>query len=134
MLQATEEKEMNPFKSIIGGFAALALVALPNVAFAHAHLESALPAADSTVHAPLPDELRLDFTEAPELAFTKVTLAGPDGSAVETGPLSADPADATMLIVPLTGELPNGAVTVTWKAVAGDGHKSEGSYTFTVAP
>lgn len=41
--------------------------------FAHAHLKSQSPAADSTVSAPA--ELRLVFSEGVEATFTKVTSA-----------------------------------------------------------
>jgi methionine-rich copper-binding protein CopC len=111
---------------------ALAAPMLPTTAWAHAELEVAVPAADSS--GPAPTELRLDFSEGLELAFTKVTLTGPDGSVISTGALALDPADATILVVPLPAPLPAGAVKVDWKAVADDGHKSEGSYSFTVAP
>ena len=114
--------------------AALAIAAAmtPAPVLAHADLQTATPLADST--GPSPTELRLDFSEGLELAFTKVTLAGPDGAVLETGPLALDPADATVLVVPLPAPLPAGSVKVDWKAVADDGHKSEGSYSFTVAP
>lgn len=115
---------------VSAAFAALVLAAAP--AFAHAELEAAAPAADSRGATPF--ELRLDFSEGLELAFTKVTLTGADGAAIETGTPSLDPADATILIVPLPQPLAAGTVKVDWKAVAEDGHKSEGSYSFTVAP
>jgi methionine-rich copper-binding protein CopC len=111
---------------------ALALPLLPAPAWAHAHLQTANPAVYTNGVSPA--ELRLDFSEGLELAFTTVTLTGPDGAVVATGAPALDPADATVLVVPLTGDLPAGLVKVDWKAVAEDGHKSEGSYSFTVAP
>lgn len=110
---------------------ALAAPMLAVPAWAHAELETAGPSVYTNGVSPA--ELRLDFSEGLELAFTTVTLSGPDGATVATGTLALDPADATILIVPLAAELPVGAVKVEWKAVAGDGHKSEGSYSFTVA-
>ena len=109
---------------------ALAAPMLAVPAWAHVELETAGPAVYTNGVSPA--ELRLDFSEGLELAFTTVTLSGPDGATVATGTLALDPADATILVVPLT-ELPVGAVKVEWKAVAGDSHKSEGSYSFTVA-
>lgn len=124
---------MSFYKLAGAGFAALVIVAaLPGIALAHAELENAVPAAGSS--GPAPTELRLDFSEGLELAFTKVTLSGVDGALIATGTLALDPADATILVVPLSAPLPAGAVKVDWKAVADDGHKSEGSYSFTVAP
>ncbi|HWA17803.1 MAG TPA: copper homeostasis periplasmic binding protein CopC [Devosia sp.] len=111
---------------------ALAAPMLPAAVSAHAHLETANPAVYT--NGVTPAELRLDFSEGLELAFTTVTLTAADGTAIATGAPALDPADATLLIVPLTGDLPAGGVKVDWKAVAEDGHKSEGSYSFTVAP
>lgn len=112
-------------------FLGTALMAGP--ALAHAELESAVPAADATVNAPAPTELRITFSEEVELAFSKVTVTGPDEQPIETGPLAVDPADAKTVVVPLTAPLPNGVVKVDWAVTASDTHKSEGSYSFTVA-
>lgn len=109
----------------------LGAAALASPALAHAELVNSSPAADAAV--PAPSELRLDFSEALELAFTTVTITGPDGVAVETGPLALDPADPSMLIVPLPAAAA-GVVDVVWKAVAADGHKLEGGYSFTIVP
>jgi methionine-rich copper-binding protein CopC len=113
-------------------FAGLSLAAAVP-ALAHAHLREAVPAADSTISAPLPTELKIGFTEAIELAFTQVVVTGEDGTAVPLGPLALAPDDPQTLIVPLAGPLPAGTVTVEWTAVAADGHKSNGSYTLVVA-
>ena len=111
---------------------ALALALLPTPGWAHAELQTAGPAVYTNGVSPA--ELRLDFSEAVELAFSSVTLTGDGGAAIETGAPALDPADASLLIVPLTTALPAGVVKVEWKAAAADGHKSEGSYSFTVAP
>ena len=50
-----------------------------SAAFAHAHLKSSEPAADSTVAAP--KDLRLTFSEGVEATFTKVSLSK-DGTEV----------------------------------------------------
>lgn len=102
-------------------------------AYAHAELLDTVPVADSTVTAPLPTELRIHFSEAIELAFTKATVTGPDGAVVETGPLALDPADNTIVIVPLVGPLPSGLITIDWTAVSTDSHKSNGLFHLTVA-
>lgn len=111
--------------------AALPLALVTPVA-AHAELLLAVPAAGSTVTLPAPTELRLSFSEELELAFTKVSITGPDGQKVAIGQLSLDPADASILVVPLAGGLAAGVMTVDWTAVAADGHKSKGSYSLTV--
>jgi copper resistance protein C len=120
----------------LGGIAvaaiALALPLLPSTAWAHADLQTAGPAVYTNGVSPA--ELRLDFSEAVELVFTSVTLTGEGGAAIETGGPTLDPGDATVVIVPLTAALPAGEVKVEWKAAGADGHKSEGSFSFTVAP
>jgi copper resistance protein C len=40
----------------------------------------------------------------------------------------------TTLVVPVTATLAAGTYTVDWHALATDGHKTNGSYTFTVKP
>ncbi|MFF9550794.1 copper homeostasis periplasmic binding protein CopC [Methylobacterium fujisawaense] len=111
--------------------AGLVLLASIGPALAHAHLVRAVPAADATI-AQTPTELDLDFSEAVDLAFTGVTVAGPQGS-VQVGP-AALRANGTTLAVPITGPLAPGAYTVTWHALARDGHKTEGHYGFTLKP
>jgi methionine-rich copper-binding protein CopC len=108
--------------------AAMLLLALAGPALAHAHLISATPAVNSMAM-PAPTELRLKFSEGLELKLSSVTITGGDKTIVKTGPVRLDPKDDTLLIVPLLAPLPDGHYTVDWKAVATDGHKTEGHYT-----
>ncbi|AZC50100.1 copper homeostasis periplasmic binding protein CopC [Pseudomonas chlororaphis] len=98
-------------------------------AFAHAHLQSQVPAADSTVSAP--SELRLVFSEGVEATFTKVSLSK-DGAAVAVKALATEGADKKTLIVTPAAPLAAGAYKVEWHAVSVDTHTSEGSYSFKV--
>jgi methionine-rich copper-binding protein CopC len=114
--------------------AALLLSAAP--AFAHAHLVSSQPAAEdaagaAAVQAPV-NELRLDFSEAPTLAFSKVTITGTDGQEVAHGDLAVDPAGDKTLVVPLSAPLAGGEYTIEWTTVASDGHKSSGTYKINI--
>lgn len=124
------------FKHIIASLTLLASASLSSLAFAHAHLESQLPAADSTVTAP--KELRLRFSEGVEEKFTKVSITStaPSGKTmVEAAPdIATDPADNKTLIVTPVAPLAAGRYKVEWHAVSVDTHKSEGSYSFTVTP
>lgn len=110
--------------------AALTLAAGP--ALAHAHLTSSVPAAGATVAAP--SELDLSFSEGVNPKFTGLTLTGPAGAAAPTGAAKLGPGGDTALVVPVTGPLAAGAYKVRWHALATDGHKTDGSYTFTVKP
>ncbi len=111
--------------------AGLCLASAP--AFAHAHLTSATPAANSTVAA-APTELNLTFSEGVNPKFTGAKLIGPDRKAVATGDAKLGPGGDTTLIVPVSGSLSAGAYTVNWHALATDGHKTSGSYSFTLKP
>lgn len=100
-------------------------------AFAHAHLKSAAPAPDSSVAAPT--EIDLTFSESVNLKFTGIAVSGPKKEAVQTGEAMLMDADTT-LMVPIEGTLAAGVYTVTWHALSSDGHKTSGSFTFTVKP
>lgn len=102
-------------------------------ALAHAALVAAEPAEGAQVEA-APSELRLTFSEPVELAFTKVTVTDANAGEIGVGPLTLGPDDDTVVVVPLTAPLAGGSYTVSWSAVAADGHKSEGEYGFEVRP
>lgn len=108
---------------LLGGFAAT------GSAFAHAHLKSATPAADSSVSAP--SELRLVFSEGVEAEFTKVELSRGD-TRIELKSIATDPADQKVLVVTPATALSAGDYKVNWHAVSVDTHKSEGNYGFKV--
>ncbi|WP_347912132.1 copper homeostasis periplasmic binding protein CopC [Pseudomonas grandcourensis] len=97
--------------------------------FAHAHLKSQTPAADSTVAAPT--QLRLEFSEGIEASFTKVTLTR-EGTPVAVKALTTEGSDKKTLIVTPAAPLTAGAYKVEWHAVSVDTHKSEGAYAFKV--
>jgi methionine-rich copper-binding protein CopC len=97
--------------------------------FAHAHLKSQTPAADSTVSTP--SELRLEFSEGVEASFTKVMLSK-DGAAVPVKSLTSEGSDKKTLIVTPAEPLTAGTYKVEWHAVSVDTHKSEGAYAFKV--
>jgi methionine-rich copper-binding protein CopC len=114
----------------------LAGVSITTLALAHAHLQSQLPAADSTVSSP--KELRLQFSEGVEDKFSKVSITSTADSGktvVEPVPeVATDRADNKVLIVTPAAPLAPGEYKVEWHAVSVDTHKSEGSYTFSVSP
>lgn len=97
--------------------------------FAHAHLKSQTPAADSTVSSA--PQLRLVFSEGVESTFSKVTLTK-DGSEVPVKSLATEGTDKKTLVVTPAAPLAPGAYTVEWHAVSVDTHKSEGAYSFKV--
>jgi methionine-rich copper-binding protein CopC len=96
-------------------------------AYAHAHLDHAVPAVGSTVSS-APTEVSLFFTQNLEPAFSKVTVT--DASGTDVGQGNADIRGNTMRI----GLKPinTGAFTVHWHAVSVDTHSTEGTFTFNV--
>ena len=60
-------------------------------------------------------------------------MTGANKAVLKSGPAALDPHDDTVLIVPLAGRPPNGNYRVDWQALATDGHKTKGSYSFDIA-
>lgn len=112
--------------------AAVASFALASQALAHAHLKSAVPIADGTIKQ-APSELDLTFTEGLNLKFSGVTVSGPNKAVVKTGKAMLMNGDTTLMI-PVTDKLTAGKYTVEWHVLSTDGHKTDGTYSFTVAP
>lgn len=111
--------------------AALALLAVPQLALGHAQLVSSSPGAGEAAEK-APPELRLVFSEIVELEHSRVELSDASGHPVATGPSRLEPGDARVVVVPLEG-LPEGAYSVSWRALSGaDGHVTEGSFSFGV--
>ncbi|EOL8988686.1 CopC domain-containing protein YobA [Cronobacter dublinensis] len=113
---------------------ALALVAAVMTApgvWAHAHLKQQQPAANATV-ATSPEALTLTFSEGIEPAFSGVTLTGPGGKTLKTGAVKRAPNDDKQLVAPLAAPLASGEYQVRWHVVSVDGHKTKGSYRFSV--
>ena len=110
--------------------AGVALSAIGTLAFAHAHIESASPAADSTVVSPKSIVLHFTMKIAPQLSGLKLTGSG--GNAVKVKPVVVDSAGLTMS-ADIPQPLAPGVYEIAWFAVTpGDGHRSTGELTFTV--
>lgn len=116
-------------------FAALSAIALgifAGQALAHAHLTESAPADKATV-ATAPAELDLRFSEELDLKFSGVKIVGPDTASVKTGDAMLMDEGKT-LMVPLSEKLGPGAYKVEWHVLSTDGHKTTGTYGFTVKP
>jgi methionine-rich copper-binding protein CopC len=110
---------------------ALIAAAFTTQVFAHAHLQTAVPAQNGPA-TEAPKTLQLKFSEGLELSFTGLTLTGPAKAIIPTGVASLAAGDDTTLVVPVMQQLANGTYTVNWHALLKDGHKTHGTYTFTV--
>lgn len=80
-----------------------------------------------------PSELNLTFTESLNLKFSAVKVTGPDKTVVKLGNPRLTRND-TGLTIPVPAPLGAGTYTVEWHVLSTDGHKTNGSYTFTVKP
>ncbi|AZZ76981.1 hypothetical protein CCX46_18130 [Pseudomonas sp. RU47] len=116
------------FKNAMTATALLASLFAASSVFAHAHLKSQTPAADSTVAAPA--DLRLTFSEGVEVELTKVTVTH-DGAPVVLKPLRTESDKKTLIVTPVA-PLTAGEYKVEWRAVSVDTHNSEGAYQFKV--
>ncbi len=96
---------------------------------AHPRLKAAGPAPGSVVTAS-PKAIRIQFSEAVELAFSGIELKNDKGQAQPVGAPTLAAKDKAQLIVPVKGDLAPGKYTVSWHAVGDDTHKQEGSFNF----
>ncbi|MGI9075839.1 MAG: copper resistance CopC family protein, partial [Gemmatimonadaceae bacterium] len=113
--------------------AALLAFVTPGLALAHGALKSSVPAKGAHL-ATAPRELRLTFTEAPELTFTRMELIGPDGKPVSLDDLRAVADSPRVIVARIASALTAGAYTVRWQIAGKDGHPVRGRFVFTIAP
>jgi len=104
------------------------LAFLASAAWAHAHLETAQPAADSKIAEVR--EIRLVFSEPIEPRLSSIKLENREDRAVVEPAAEVDPSDPKVLVLHLFEKLPPGAYLVRWVAVAADGHRMSGTYSF----
>lgn len=97
---------------------------------AHAHLQQTIPAADSQVSAP--QTLTLNFSEGIEPSFSGVVVTDAQKQVIRAGTATRDEKNKTQLTVPLEQPLTPGTYQVDWHVVSVDGHKTKGSYHFSV--
>jgi methionine-rich copper-binding protein CopC len=113
-----------PFLAVVFGTCLSASSAL-----AHAGLVESDPAKDSTVSPP--KAIKLTFSEKIVPAFSGIKLSMGHGMAVSTKTSLSD--DGKTLTARPTSPFMSGKWTLSWHATsADDGHKSEGSYDFTI--
>lgn len=109
-------------------FAAIAAAGTAE-AWAHATLQSSVPAKDTEVSAP--KEVTLHFNEKLEAAFSTAKVVDGSGKPVTSGKAVLDQKDPAILRVPVQNLAP-GKYTVQFGVVGHDGHRRKGEYSFTV--
>jgi methionine-rich copper-binding protein CopC len=107
-----------------------AAVVLPAAVMFHLHLTKAAPGKGETV-ATSPAQIRLTYSQRPELKLTSVSLLRlADSSTVALGKPAA--ADSLTIVVAVPTTLEPGAYRVVWRTASRDGHPVRGKYEFAV--
>lgn len=118
--------------AVLGTALAGGAAAPDDLAVRHFELRRSAPTAD-TVLSVAPTEVRLWFSQEPQEGSTSIRLVDAAGSAVHTGDVVQDPAEATAFSVALHGALAPGTYTVAWRALGQDGHVVRDDFAFTLA-
>jgi len=107
---------------------ASAALAIPPSA-KHATLVSSEPGANSHLASP-PTRVRLVYSEPIEGKLAKVTIVPASGAPIVLR-AGGDPRDVHSVIAPLDALSP-GSYKVEWRVVSADGHRVDGTFSFTV--
>jgi len=108
----------------------LALI-IVGVASAHADLVRSDPAANAVLDT-APSKITLEFSEAIEPSFSKITVLFEDGTTVDGGDNAVPPTDPQQLTVSLKDSR-QGTYVVSWRVLsAADGHITSGAFVFSV--
>lgn len=102
---------------------------MPRIAAAHAFPKSETPPAGATVNSP--PRVIIDFDAPVEQLFAKLQVLDGAGNDIAAQPPAIDSEKNEMSAA--MPSLKPGDYTVKWSVVSNDGHRTEGSYTFTVA-
>ncbi|XXN65243.1 copper homeostasis periplasmic binding protein CopC [Enterobacter ludwigii] len=119
------------FNPVVALLLALSTLAFSQFALAHAHLKSPVPA-DKAVVEHSPQQLTLTFTEDVEPAFSGVEVLNAQHQPVAVEKAKLNNKQHDQLIVPIAQPLPSGSYQVNWHVLSVDGHKTKGSYVFSV--
>lgn len=110
--------------------AAALTLAAASLASAHARPTRQEPAAGATITATI-NKVAIDFDDRLEPAFSSIDVTNAQGKSVVSGKSAVDAANAKHMSVSV-GTLAPGKYTAVWVAVAADGHRTQGRYTFFV--
>jgi copper transport protein len=132
MSKPAVNRRLGPAGAVVALVAALAgWLAVAPPASAHAELVSSTPADGAELATP-PTEIRLVFSEAPQLRTLSVRLFDRRGTEISLGQPSPGPL-ATTVIVPIPTELRPGPYTVVWFVVsAEDEHPETREFVFGI--
>lgn len=118
-------------RRVIALLLAGATLSFSQLALAHAHLKAPVPA-DNAVVERASQQLTLTFTEDIEPAFSGVEMINAQQQPVALEKAQLNPQQHDQLIVPIAQPLASGQYQVNWHVLSVDGHKTKGSYSFSV--
>jgi methionine-rich copper-binding protein CopC len=116
--------------SMARGLVAALTLTVAQLAHAHAYPTHQAPSAGSTVPTSQKD-VAIDFDDGLEPAFSSIAVTDAQGKSVTSAKAVVDPSNKKHMSVALNPLTP-GEYSVAWVAVADDGHRTQGHYTFTV--
>lgn len=114
-------------------FGVIALALIPFTALAHAYPAHETPPSGSMLHQ-LPANVSITYTESINRHFSGITVKGPNGKTVSRGTARLAPGHGKTLVVDLRPSDQQGRYSVLWHALASDGHRTQGGYSFQVGP
>lgn len=115
--------------SLARGLIAALTLSAAQLAHAHAFPTHQAPSAGATVSTSQKD-VAIDFDDGLEPAFSSIAVTDAQGKSVTNGKSVVAPTDKKHMSVALAALTP-GVYTVAWVAIATDGHRTQGHYTFT---
>lgn len=120
--------KLNPTRVIatLAALAAAAMLAVP--AFAHAPVLGTSPKNGATASRVRTVSVR--FGEA--VVTGKITVTNASGTAVATSASGLAPHNKALLRATFARNLPSGRYSVSWRALADDGHHEKGTFKFRV--
>lgn len=118
---------------VLSILALAAALVMPAVASAHIRLKLSNPEAGAHLNV-APREIRLDFSEVPELTFTTLQLVDVSGKAITLSALAYASDSKRSVVATILSALPSGIYTVIWQAASDDGHPMRDRFAFVVAP
>ncbi len=121
-------KKRHGFRSTATWAAVALLLAVAAAAFAQIRMSATSPADRATLNGPV-RTLRVWFDLEPDLSASTLELVGPDGALSVEGLHTMGEKD---LMARVSGRMPDGSYTATWRTAASDGHLRTGEWSFTI--
>lgn len=117
-------------KHVLAAVALVAASVATPAALAHAKLQTSQPAASSEL-ASSPKQIRLQFNERLEAAFSTIQLVDAKDAVLPLPKMEFDKTDPKVMFATVPPLRP-GQYRVRWSVMAHDGHKVKGEFAFRV--